>query len=809
MKLVGLLAGVGAVLVVASVDTGSADPSPMPALGLMSYRAVPSEASNEVIEEYCAGCHNDRRSSGNMSLDGFDAGNAHEQAELAEQIIVKLRTGMMPPPGRDRPEEAVLQGVAAQLEATVDSAAALAPNPGSRAFQRLNQAEYAASIRDLLALDIDPEGYLPPDTKSANFDNIADAQMLSPVLMDAYLNTAAEVARLAVGDPEAIPSETTYKVPRLASQTEHVEGAPFGTRGGLSVVHTFAADGVYSFRALMQPIPTGQLFGRTARNERLEISVDGERVALLEIPRWMSQSDPDGTELQSDPIPIRAGPHRISAAFIVNQEGPVVDILSPIGHSLADTQIGAAYGITTLPHLRELRIGGPFEVTGVSETPSRSEIFICRPTSPSEEEPCATRIINRLATKAYRRPLVEKDRTDLLSFYHEGYEQGGFEAGVRTAIQAMLASPHFLFRIEELAAPTDVEGVFALNDVDLANRLSFFLWGRPPDGELLAHARDGRLSDPEVYDAQIRRMMADPAAEALGRRFAAQWLRLSDIEKVHPDALRYPDFDTQLADDMVEETVRFFNSLVQEDRSVLELMTADYTFVNERLAKHYGIPGVAGQDFERVNYPTSARRGLLGHGSILTLTSHANRTSPVLRGKWVMEVLLGSPPPPPPPDVPELEAAGEAADGRFLTVREQMEMHRANPSCQSCHSVIDPLGLALENFDVTGQWRIKDAGNPVDVQGVLFDGTPLTSVDDLRQALMKRPEPFLRTFTENLMAYALGRRVESFDMPTVRAITRRAAAEDFKLSAFIKGVAESAAFQNKAASETVTDVASN
>lgn len=809
MKLVGLLAGVGAVLVVASVDTGVADPSPEPVLGLMSYRAVPSEASNEVIEEYCAGCHNDRRTSGNMSLDGFDAGSAHSQVEIAEQMIRKLRTGMMPPPGSDRPEEAILQGVAAQLESTIDSAAALAPNPGTRAFQRLNQAEYQSSIRDLLALDIDPEGYLPPDTKSANFDNIADAQLLSPVLMDAYLNTAAEVARMAVGDPQATAAETTYKVPRLASQTEQVDGAPFGTRGGLSVVHTFVADGDYRFRALMQPTPTGQLFGRTARDEMLEISVDGERVQLLEIPRWMSQSDPDGTEIQSDPIAVRAGPHQISAAFIVTSEGPVVDILSPIGHSLADTQIGMGYGITTLPHLRELRIGGPFEVTGVSETPSRKEIFVCRPTSSSEEEPCAERIITRLATKAYRRPITDKDRTDLMHFYREGHSLDGFEGGVRTAIQAMLASPHFIFRIEELGVESDAEGVYALNDVDLASRLSFFLWGSPPDGELLAHARDGRLSDPDVYEAQIRRMLADPAAEALGHRFAAQWLRLSDIEKVHPDALRYPDFDTQMADDMVEETTRFFNSLVQDDRSVLDLMTADYTFVNQRLADHYGIPGIAGQDFVRVNYPSDDRRGLLGHGSVLTLTSHANRTSPVLRGKWVMEVLLGSPPPPPPPDVPELDAAGESADGRFLTVREQMEMHRANPSCNSCHSVIDPLGLALENFDVTGKWRIKDAGNPVDVQGELYDGTPLTSVEDLRQALVKRPEPFLRTFTENLMAYALGRRVESYDMPTVRAITRQAAAEDLRMSAFIMAVAQSAAFQSKTSPEAVTDAASH
>lgn len=808
MKVVGLLAGVGAVLVVSAVEPGSAGPGPEIAPGMASFRSLSPDESNEVIREYCQRCHNDRRMSGNMSLADFDAARAYELAPTAERMIRKLRAGMMPPPGTERPDEATLQGLATQLETTIDSAAALRPNPGSRTFQRLNQAEYAASVRDLLALDIDPEGYLPPDTKSANFDNIADAQLLSPTLMDAYLNAAAEVARLAVGDPEAIPSEATYKVPRLASQTEHVEGAPFGTRGGLSVVHTFPADGEYRFRILLQPTPTGELFARTARDERLEISVDGERVALLEIDRWMSQSDPDGTEMETPPVPIRAGPHRVSAAFLPTQEGPVVDVLSPIGHSLADTQIGLAYGITTVPHLRELRIGGPFEVTGVSDTPSRREIFHCRPTAPSEEQPCATRILNRLATKAYRRPVADDDLSDLMVFYREGHAQGGFESGIRTAIQAILASPHFLFRIEELARPTNVDGVYALADVDLATRLSFFLWGAPPDGELLAVARDGRLAEPNVLEAQVRRMLADPAAEALGTRFAAQWLRLSDIEKVHPDALRYPNFDTQLSEDLVEETVRFFNFLVEADRSVLELLTADYTFINERLARHYGIPGVAGDDFERVSYPGDHRRGLLGHGSVLTLTSHANRTSPVLRGKWVMEVLLGTPPPPPPPDVPDLDATSEAVDGRYLTVREQMELHRSNPSCNSCHSVIDPLGLALENYDVTGRWRIKDAGNPVDVRGELYDGTPLNSVQDLRAALLQRPEPFLRTFTENLMAYALGRRVEYFDMPTIRAITRRAAAEDHRLSAFILGVVESDAFRTKA-DAAVTDDASN
>jgi hypothetical protein len=809
MRAAALLAGLGSLLVIGSTGTGLAvspvDSDP----ALSHFQPLTADESNEVIDQYCARCHSDRRMRGNLSLEGFDAGSAHEQAETAERMIRKMRAGMMPPPGSRRPDEEVLTGLVAQLERTVDSAASFVVNPGTRTFQRLNQAEYAASVKALLGLEIDPAAYLPPDTKSANFDNIADAQMLSPTLMDAYLNAAAEISRLAVGDPNATAGEATYKVPRLASQTEHVEGAPFGTRGGLSVVHTFPADGEYRFRVLLQPTPTGQLYGRTARGEMVEISVDGERVALIEVDRWMSQADPDGTEVETEPLMLRAGAHRVSAAFLVRQEGPVVDVLAPIGHSLADTQIGLAYGITTLPHLRELGIGGPFTVTGVSETESRQAIFTCRPTSAAEELPCAQDIVGRIARQAYRRPLEPHEMDDIMAFYAEGHETGGFEAGIGTALQAVLASPHFIFRIEELAAPTEVEGVYRIADTDLATRLSFFLWGAPPDEELLDLAADGRLSDPEVLNAQVERMLRDPAAEGLGWRFAAQWLRLSDIEKVHPDALKYPDFDTQLAEAMTDETVHFFNYLVDTDQSLLDLLTADYTFVNERLADHYDIPGVAGTDFRRVNYASEARRGLLGHGSVLTLTSHANRTSPVLRGKWIMEVLLGTPPPPPPPNVPELEAAGDAVDGRFLTVREQMEMHRANPGCNSCHSMIDPLGLALENFDVTGQFRIKDSGNPVDVRGELYDGTPLNSVGDLRSALLKRPEPLLRTFTENLMAYALGRRVEYFDMPAIRQITENAAADDYRMSSFIKGVINSDAFLTKAAPEAVADEALN
>jgi mono/diheme cytochrome c family protein len=763
-----------------------------------------ADEADEVVREYCVRCHNDRRLRGNLSLERFETASAVGNAEVAERMIRKLRAGMMPPPGADRPDEATLDALATTLETRIDSAALLAPEPGARTFQRLNQAEYERSIRDLLALEVDAAAFLPPDTKSANFDNIADAQMLSPTLMEAYLNAASEISRLAVGDADAGPSETAYKVPRLASQTGHVDGTPFGARGGTSALHVFPADGDYVFRVSLHPTPTGQLFGRTAAGEQVEVSVDGVRVALLDIDRWMSQADPRGMDMTTAPVAVRAGPHRVAAAFLPRFEGPVQDVIEPIGHSLADTQIGLAYGITTLPHLRELVVSGPHRVTGVSDTPSRREIFHCRPTAPDEARPCAERILGRLATRAYRRPVGPGDVADLMAFYERGAGEGGFEIGVRTALQALLASPHFLFRFEEPGGPPDAAGLVRLADEDLAARLSFFLWGRPPDGELLALARDGRLGYLATLEAQVRRMLADERSEALGSRFAAQWLRLQDLDKVHPDALLHPEFDRQLAEDMRTETERFFHHLVVEDRSVLELLTADYTFANAGLARHYGIPGVAGDHFRRVAYVDDARRGVLGHGSVLTLTSHANRTSPVLRGKWVMEVLLGTPPPPPPPDVPDLEATEEAVEGRMLTVRERLEQHRSNPQCASCHRVIDPIGLALENFDVTGRWRIKDQGAPVDVEGELYDGTALASPADLRAALLDRPEPILRTFTENLLAYAVGRRVEHYDMPTVRAITRAAAAEDHRVSAYVLGVVRSAAFRYRGGA-VVTD----
>jgi hypothetical protein len=469
--------------------------------------------------------------------------------------------------------------------------------------------------------------------------------------------------------------------------------------------------------------------------------------------------------------------------------------MSPHDWSLADRHTGiSGYGLTLLPHVRDLIISGPSKVTGVSESPIRENVFTCRPTLADEAYPCAEEIVSRLARQAYRRPLNERDLEFLMSFYEEG-ASGGFEVGIRTALQAILASPHFVFRFEEAPPNTQPGESYRISDVDLASRLSFFLWGTAPDPELLGVAERGELSDPEELKNQVLRMLSDRRAESLGPRFAGQWLRLQDLDKVHPDQFWFPDFDQQLAEAMRQETELLFNYLVREDRSILDLYSADYTFVNERLARHYGITGVVGDHFRRIVHADDHRRGVLGHGSILTLTSHANRTSPVLRGKWVMEVLLGTPPPPPPPGIPDLEETEGSEAGRMLTTRERMELHRTSPTCNSCHRFIDPIGLALDNYDVTGRWRIRENGMPLDTRGELYDGTPVSNPSELKDALLKRPIPLIRTFTENLMAYALGRRVEYYDQPTVRSITRAAATEGYRMSAFILGVVESEAFQ--------------
>ena len=763
-----------------------------------------------VVRTYCQVCHNDALLTGNLSLQAFEVESAPEMGEIAEKMIRKLRAGMMPPRGFPRPAGDTLEALVQELETRIDQAAAQNPNPGFRTFQRLNRAEYASAVEDLLGLQVDVGAFLPLDTRSANFDNIADVQAPSATLMEGYLRAANHISRVALGDPDAEPNSMRYRLPRTLSQKDRVEGAPFGTRGGVSVVHNFPADGKYVFHIQPYPAVEGEVFGRTFGNEQMEVSVDGQRVALVTVDRWMSESEPTGLNILTDSIYVRAGPRRVTAAFIKLFEGELDDLIRPIDHTLADGQIGIGYGVTTMPHLQRLSVLGPYEVTGVSDTPTRQRVFTCRPTSREEARPCAREIVSRIATRAYRRPTNEQDIEGLMSFYDQGEAERGFEGGVQRALQAILASPHFLFRMER--APGATPGaVYPVAGADVASRLSFFLWGAPPDQQLIDAAARGELTDPAGLERHARRMLADVrAAEGLARRFGAQWLRLQDLEKIDPDALSYPYFDNSLAEAMHRETELLFSHIATEDRPVSELLTADYTFVNERLARHYGIPGITGSAFQMVQYPDDNRRGILGHGSVLTMTSHADRTSPVLRGKWVLEVLLGTPPPPPPPDVPAFEETEGADDGRFLTVRERMEQHRANPVCMSCHQVIDPVGLALENFDVTGAWRIRDEGNLVDPVGELYDGTVLKGPADLRNALLSRPEVFYRIFTENLMAYGLGRRVEYYDMPTVRRIVRGAANNDYRFSSFVLGVVESPAFRSSlVAPEAVASPAGN
>lgn len=780
----------------ADMPTGQARAASPEKLATASPSAVPapSRAANETVQTFCTDCHNDAMKTGGLSLDSFDVAKIGDHPDIGEKMVNKLRAGLMPPKGNPQPDAATRNALATALEQELDRAAAT-PNPGRRPFQRLNRAEYEAAVESLFGIDLDVNEYLPADTISESFDNIADVQMPSATVMQGYLRAAAYVSRAAVGDPSADPGSITYDVPRTESQKNRVEGAPFGTRGGIVVTHNFLADGKYKFQLLLHGEPTGALFGRTIGPITMEVAIDGARAALVKVDRWISESDPSGLTVSTDPIAVTAGPHKIAATFIKEFEGEEDDLMKPIDHTLADTQIGIGYGVTTLPHLRNLAIVGPFNVTGVSDNPVRQRIFVCRPAGTTGDPACAERILTGLATEAYRRPATTADVAELMPLYRQGLANGGFDGGIRLAIQGMLSSLHFIFRVEDTPAGVKPGEVYRISDLDLASRLSFFLWGTIPDRELIDAAAKGTLSRPEVFDAQVRRMLADPRSFSLSTRFASEWLRLQDLTKVEPDALSFPYYDETLAAAMQRETQLLFDHVVRADRPMLELLTADYTFVNERLARHYGMAGVSGPEFRKVSYPDDTRRGLLGQGSILVLTSHGDRTSPVLRGKWVLEVLLGNPPPPPPPNVPDLEKTASTHDGKNLTVAEQMAEHRASAFCSSCHNVIDPIGLALDNFDVTGAWRIKDRGEPVNADGELYDGTKLHGAADLRAALLTRSDVILSHFTEMLMSYAIGRRIEPYDMPTVRQILRDAKPHDYRMSDLILGVTHSAAFR--------------
>lgn len=767
-----------------------------------SQNAVKSPAAvtqRPLIDQYCAGCHNDKLKSGNMSLTKLDVARPGRNPELAEKVIRKVSAGMMPPSGMPRPPAAATKAFISSLENGIDQAAALHPNPGRPALHRLNRTEYANSVRDLVSVNVDVTALLPTDDMSHGFDNMADVLTVSPALMEGYVRAAGKISREAVGDTGALALTSTYTIPRVASQMRHVEGTPFGTRGGMAVTHDFPADGEYSFRLGFYYVPEGPLFGQNqGKGQQVEIAVNGERVALLDINPAMTLAK-DG--IKTPPIHINAGPRKVSASFLVKFDGPVEDEFRPVEQSLVDVSTGNIPGMTSLPHLHELQITGPHKVTGLGDTPSRRKIFTCRPAAQSDEIPCARKIISALTRQAYRRPATDSDLEALLNFYQAGRNQGDFESGIRTALQAILASPEFVFRFERTPAGVAPGRNYRITDLELASRLSYFLWGSAPDEALLT----ARLRDPLVLEKQVRRMLADPRAESLATVFAGQWLHLQNLKDANPDLYLYPNFDKTLANSMRRETEQLFASVMREDRSVLDLLTANYTFVDERLAKHYGIPNVLGDRFRRVSLTDPNRFGLLGHGSILTLTSTANRTSPVARGKYVMEVLLGTPPPNPPPDVPALKENSDARTGQVLTkpqsVRERMEEHRSDPACAACHKMMDPIGFALENYDAVGLWRTNDGGFRIDSTGHMFDGTKLDGPTSLRQAILNHSDSYLSTFTENLLAYGMGRVLEAYDMPVVRSIRRDAERNNNRFSAFILGVVKSAPFQMRRAEE--------
>jgi hypothetical protein len=757
------------------------------------------------MDKYCMGCHNDKTKSGGMSLANVDPAHPGTQTGPLEKVALKLRAGMMPPPGMPRPDAATATAAANFIEATIDREAATHSNPGRPILHRLNQTEYANAIRDVIGLTIDPAAFLPPDDMSNGYDNMSDVLTISPALLEGYVRAAGKISRLAIGDPTAAPAVETYVVPQSISQTKHIEGTPMGTRGGIVVQHNFPADGQYVFRLSFYYSSIGPVFGdnKPSEGSQIEIAVNGERVALLDFNGKMKVSD----VVKTPPITIKAGPQTITASFIEKFSGPVQDFVMPFQQALADLSTGHVNGLTGLPHLRDLGIDGPYNVTGVSETPSRQKILACKPATAKDEVPCMTKIMSQLARLAFRRPIVEADLRNLLVAYQTGRSHGDFESGLRTAIQAMLADPEFIFRFERAPANVSAGTNFKISDVELASRLSFFLWSSGPDDPLISLAAQNRLHEPMVLEQQVKRMLSDQRAEALTKNFAGHWLQLQNLEDVHPDVFLFPDWDRNLTNSMRRETELFFDSIVHEDRNVMDLLTANYTFVDERLARHYGIPNVVGNRFRRVEITDPNRRGLLGQASILTLTSLATRTSPVVRGKWVMDTLLGTPPPKPPANVPPLKEANTTkdaiADEKLPSVRERLEAHRANAVCAACHKMMDPIGFSLDNFNAIGAWRTKDSGDPIDTSGVLLDGTPVNGPASLREALEKKDELFRRNFARNLLMYSLGRILQDYDLPTVRAIAREAAANDNRFSAFVMGIVKSTPFQMRRA-EAVT-----
>ena len=758
-------------------------------VGGLSAEPVEAPVLPAVVNKYCVFCHNDKLKTGGLALDTISAHGVEQNPETWEKVLVKLRHRYMPPVGMPRPDEPTYQAAVSSLTTSLADLAEAEPNPGrTDTFRRLNRTEYHNAIRDLLDLEVDVSTLLPADETSQGFDNITVGD-LSPTLLERYLSAARKISRLALGSPVRSPGGDTIMVRPDLTQESHVEGLPFGTRGGVVVSYNFPLDAHYDIQLRLMRDRNERVEGLREVHQ-IEVTLDGERVGLFKVepvPRDQDHNDLD--KHLNIRIPVKAGPHLLGGTFLKKTAALVETQRQPY-----QARFNVDRHAREQPALYSISVLGPYEAAGPGDTPSRRRLFECYPTQTAEQDECAERILSRLIRRAYRRPVTDSDLDVPLRFYKEARAEGGFEAGVEMALRAVLVSRHFLFRVELDPPDLAPQTPYQLSDVELASRMSFFLWSSIPDDELLDVAVEGKLREPAVLEKQVRRMLADDRSEALVTNFAGQWLHLRNLESFTPDPRIFADFDDNLRQGFRRETEFFVESILREDRSVLDLLSADYTFVNERVAKHYGIPHVYGSRFRRVEFDENrGRGGLLSHGSILAVTSYATRTSPVIRGKWILTNIVGTPPSPPPPDVPELEE--KVASGKVLSMRERLAEHRSNTVCASCHNLMDPVGFALENYDAIGRWRTAEGGVSVDASGQLPNGNKFDGVTELQQALLARPELFVHTVAEKLTTYALGRGTEYYDAPAIRRVVDDAATDDYRFSSVILGVVNSTPFQ--------------
>jgi mono/diheme cytochrome c family protein len=756
-------------------------------------KAPDVSSQRELLDEYCVVCHNSRAKTANLELDKLDLEHLDKHAEKAELVVKRLRAGLMPPSGMPRPDVATINNLASWFEKELDRAGAThRPPPG---IHRLNRTEYTNAIRDVLGLSVDAAKFLPADDSTRGFDNIAGALTISPALMEAYLSAAGKISRLALGNVTA-PTQAVFEVPADTAQNHHIEGLPFGTRGGILIKYQFPVDGEYSFKVkgvtgYFQAVLGGM------KGEQLEVTIDGEKVHQFDWDRDISNTTGNG---KSTPrIAVKAGLHQVGVTFLATNDVPGSELDRPFQRTMNTP--GAIPGFVFYPHVGQVWIEGPYKAAGARDTETRKKIFVCTPATAAQEDPCARRILSTLVKHAYRRPVTEADMASVMEFYRSGRgEAGKFEEGIEAGLQRILADPEFIYRKEAEPAALSAGKTYRIGDLALASRLSFFLWSSVPDDQLLDVAAQGKLRSPGVLEAQVRRMLADAKSQALIENFTGQWLGTRALKTVEPVVNIFPDFDDNLRLGFQREIELFFNSIVREDHSVADLLDANYTFVNERLAKHYGLPNIYGPQFRRITLPATleVRRGLLGKGALLTVTSVAARTSPVSRGKWYLQTFYGVSPPDPPPDVPAIKEATVDSTGntKTKTMRQTMEAHHSNPTCATCHAIFEPMGLALENFDAVGAWRTHDGDSPVDATGVLVDGTKVDGVNTLRKSLLAHKDQFVRVVAERMLTYALGRGVEHEDMPTVRAIVNESAADNHKFSSVVMAIVKSAPFQS-------------